>query len=174
MTALQSIIKEAKAIRKKSPKMEWKKAVAKASAIYASKHKGKSPVGKKKVKKHVVKKKAVKKVGVIKKKSIKKTATKRKPTEKAVLKSIKHAVSVQKSHMGSVGAINKHALHELKENLWKNAELKKVIPELQYLIKNPPINFTKNDINLCKKEIRQAKMYIKENNIHIKELKKLI
>jgi len=60
MTALQSIIKEAKAIRKKNPKMEWKKAVAQASAIYASKHKGKSPV----VKKHAVKKKAAKKKAV--------------------------------------------------------------------------------------------------------------
>jgi len=59
MTALQSIIKEAKAIRKKSPKMEWKKAVAQASAIYASKHKGKSPVGKKKTVKKAAKKKAV-------------------------------------------------------------------------------------------------------------------
>lgn len=48
MTALQSIIKDAQILRKKSPKMEWKKAVAQASAIYASKHKGKSPVGKKK------------------------------------------------------------------------------------------------------------------------------
>jgi hypothetical protein len=57
MTALQVIIKEAKAIRKKSPKMEWKKAVAQASAIYASKHKGKSPVGKKKVAKKAAKKK---------------------------------------------------------------------------------------------------------------------
>ena len=58
MTALQVIIKEAKAIRKKSPKMEWKKAVAQASAIYASKHKGKSPVGKK----HAVKNKTAKKI----------------------------------------------------------------------------------------------------------------
>ena len=48
MTALQSIIKDAQILRKKSPKMEWKKAVAQASAIYASKHKGVSPVGKKK------------------------------------------------------------------------------------------------------------------------------
>lgn len=61
MTALQVIIKEAKAIRKKSPKMEWKKAVAQASAIYASKHKGKSPVGKKKAVKKVAKKKVAKK-----------------------------------------------------------------------------------------------------------------
>ena len=48
MTALQQIIKEAKAIRRKYPKKEWKECVAQASAIYASKHKGKSPVGKKK------------------------------------------------------------------------------------------------------------------------------
>ena len=59
MTALQVIIKEAKAIRRKSPKMEWKKAVAQASAIYAKKHKGKSPVGKKKAVKKAPKKKAV-------------------------------------------------------------------------------------------------------------------
>ncbi len=63
MTALQVIIKEAKAIRSKNPKMEWKKAVAQASAIYASKHKGKSPVGKKKVVKKAVKKTAKKKIG---------------------------------------------------------------------------------------------------------------
>ena len=61
MTALQQIIKEAQAIRRKSPKMEWKKAVAQASAIYASKHKGKSPVGKKKVAKKAIKKKAIRK-----------------------------------------------------------------------------------------------------------------
>jgi len=61
MTALQVIIKEAKAIRSKNPKMEWKKAVAQASAIYASKHKGKSPVGKKKV----IKKSANKKLGAL-------------------------------------------------------------------------------------------------------------
>jgi len=62
MTALQWIIKEAKILRKKSPKMEWKKAVAQASAIYSSKHKGKSPVGKKKSAKKVVRKKAAKKI----------------------------------------------------------------------------------------------------------------
>jgi hypothetical protein len=63
MTALQQIIKEAKILRKKNPKMEWKKAVAQASAIYASKHKGKSPVGKKH--KKVARKKAIKKVGKV-------------------------------------------------------------------------------------------------------------
>jgi hypothetical protein len=115
MTALQSIIKEAKAIRKKNPKMEWKKAVAQASAIYASKHKGKSPIGKKHVKKKAAKKKAV---GVIKKKAIRKTATKRvkrKPTEKTVLKSIKKAVSVQKAHMSGMGKVDKKLFHSLTE-----------------------------------------------------------
>jgi hypothetical protein len=111
MTALQVIIKEAKAIRSKNPKMEWKKAVAQASAIYASKHKGKSPVGKKKVTKKVAKKKAVGKyVKTVRKGKItdviykrkKISGVKRKPTEKAVLKSIKHAVSVQKSHMSGM------------------------------------------------------------------------
>jgi len=49
MTALQWIVKEAKAIKKKYPKRfsTWKEYVSQASAIYASKHKGKTPVGKK-------------------------------------------------------------------------------------------------------------------------------
>jgi len=50
MTALQSIIKEAKSLKKQYPKRftKWTDYVKQASAIYASKHKGKSPVGKKK------------------------------------------------------------------------------------------------------------------------------
>jgi len=60
MTALQNIIKEAKSLRAKYPKRysKWTDYVKQASAIYASKHKGKSPVGKKKATK--------KKVGVLK------------------------------------------------------------------------------------------------------------
>ena len=55
MTALQSIIKEAKIIKKKYPNKEWKSCIKQASAIYASKHKGKSPVGKKKTVKKSIK-----------------------------------------------------------------------------------------------------------------------
>ena len=71
MTALQKIVKEAKAIKRKFPKRfsTWREYVSQASAIYASKHKGKSPVGKK----H----KKVAKVGKVKKKVAKKTATKK-------------------------------------------------------------------------------------------------
>jgi len=63
MTALQWIIKEAKSLKSKYPKRfaKWTEYVAQASAIYASKHKGISPVGKKKVAKKVVRKKASKK-----------------------------------------------------------------------------------------------------------------
>ena len=59
MTALQWIVKEAKDIKKKYPKRfkTWREYVAQASAIYANKHKGKSPVGKKKA---APKKRAVK------------------------------------------------------------------------------------------------------------------
>jgi hypothetical protein len=60
MTALQTIIKEAKNIKKTYPNRfaKWTDYVKQASAIYASKHKGKSPVGKKKAVKKTAKKKA--------------------------------------------------------------------------------------------------------------------
>lgn len=50
MNALKWITTEAKKLKKQYPKRfsTWKEYVAQASAIYASKHKGKSPVGKKK------------------------------------------------------------------------------------------------------------------------------
>lgn len=49
MNALQWIVREAKKIKRKHPRRfaHWKEYVAEASAIYARKHKGKSPVGKK-------------------------------------------------------------------------------------------------------------------------------
>lgn len=64
MNALKWIISEAKKLKKQHPRRfsTWKEYVAQASAIYAKKHKGKSPVGKKR------------KVGAIKKKATKKTA----------------------------------------------------------------------------------------------------
>lgn len=64
MTALQWILKEAKKLRKDYPKRfkTWREYVAQASAIYSSKHKGKSPVGKKKAaKKKVARKKVARK-----------------------------------------------------------------------------------------------------------------
>jgi len=127
MTALQQIIKEAQAIRRKSPKMEWKKAVAQASAIYASKHKGKSPVGKKRV---------------IKKKAIKKTATK-----KAVGKYVK---TVRKGKITDViykrkkiGAVKKSATTMHKDTKSHNVNIRVMSGMDHY-----PIRFTRinNDV----------------------------
>jgi hypothetical protein len=300
MTALQSIIKEAKAIRKKSPSMEWKKAVAQASAIYASKHKGKSPVGKK----HAVKKKLgalpigfkgtilgvkfkivnqydiyndvsammedsengsiivifdgkgsasdkadkivsyvsaygnmgyitdadkkaiksrmlkfatqmqkeVKEFNAGKKKTIKKAplnivspkhkvpvvkkaakkvakkaakkhthwkmvhaherrvnGIKRKPTEKAVLKSIKHAVSVQKAHMGTV---HKHALEDYQKLMNRIN-----IAKFYVLFNDEQAKLSKRGTETYKAFMRgkeKAEMYLKELETHAKELKKHI
>jgi len=214
MTALQVIIKEAKAIRSKNPKMEWKKAVAQASAIYANKHKGKSPVGKKKAVKKAAKKTAKKKTvnikALVKSKptnpkyhlhnmntkenmvsfsnmkdakeflhhfkekglnvkitsekkvsGVKKIATKKKPTEKAVLKSIKHAVSVQKAHMSSIGS---HTIDRLKEQI---ALLRSYQSFHDHYYKMP----IKERPKL---EIKKLKSLIKETKTHIAQLKKHI
>jgi hypothetical protein len=65
MTALQTIIKEAKVIWKKHPKLSWQEAIKKASTMYKSKHKpkksGKAIAGKRIVKKSATKKVATKK-----------------------------------------------------------------------------------------------------------------
>jgi len=110
MTALQQIIKEAKHLKKKYPKRfaNWREYVAEASAIYATKHKGKSPVGKKHKKISGTK---------IKTMATKKTHKRKKigaPTENAILKAIektKHEIAelekMQKSHIGKkhIGSI---------------------------------------------------------------------
>jgi len=75
MTALQIIIKEAKVIWKKHPKLSWQEAIKKASTIYKSKHKPKKS-GKAIVGKRIVKKSAPKK-SVPKKSTPKKVATKK-------------------------------------------------------------------------------------------------
>jgi hypothetical protein len=165
MTALQQIIKEAQAIRRKSPKMEWKKAVAQASTIYASKHKGKSPVGKKKTTKKkvgVIKKKVVKK-RLIKKKATRKTASKRKPTEKAVLKSIKHAVSVQKQHMGNIGG---QAIDRIKSAMSHLSHYEHTYKKYMSM----PLYEKK----LFAGQIKKLRHLIKETKTHITQLKKSI
>jgi len=128
MTALQQIIKEAKVIRKKYPNKSWKDAVKQASAIYASKHKGKSPVGKKKAAKKVAVKKVVRKKVAVKK-SI--TGMTKHISESKVLKEIdkvKHDIKslekLQKEHMmkkhkTSIGATIRKKHTEIKKLLKK-------------------------------------------------------
>jgi len=181
MTALQWIIKEAKILRKKSPKMEWKKAVAQASAIYASKHKGKSPVGKKHAKK-IVRKKAAKKVGVIKRKVVrKKVAKKKKISEQGILKKIhivKHDVErldeAQHKHMmRGIGGFKQKLI---KEYNWTNTDVINLERELgnnqQALRENP--NAPKHLKDETRKYINAIKSLLKEEKEHLKQIKKLL
>jgi len=226
MTALQWIIKEAKILRKKSPKMEWKKAVAQASAIYSSKHKGKSPVGKKKSAKKVVHKKAAKKVvkvnskykhpkyhlhnintkenivsfanikdakeflqdakqrglnvkitsakkvGTVKRKVVRKKTAKKKPSERAVLKSIQHAVKVQKSHMGNIGSVNKEALKRYENNLNQIFNIEKHLRAMTNMSKDKGYNLENR--KQFKLNASAYKKYLSELKTHARELKKHI
>jgi hypothetical protein len=183
MTALQSILKEAKALKKAYPKRysKWTDYVKQASAIYASKHKGKSPVGKKKSAKKVAKKKAVGKVDkklakglakkglkmphgydVVKRKR-KISGVKKKPSEKAVLKSIKHAASVQKAHMSG---ISHHAIDRIKTAMSHLSNYEAIVRKYMSL----PLKERKANAAAIKK----LKHLVKETKTHISQLKKSI
>ena len=199
MTALQTIIKEAKSIKKAYPNRfaKWTDYVKQASAIYASKHKGKSPVGKKKAVKKTAKKKLVKKVGIVKKKVLKKAAPKKaakkikkhthygkvkshmrrvngvtkKPSEKDVLKSITHAVKVQKSHMG-IGSVNKLALHKYETLLNEIFKIEKYLRDYTILSKDKGYNVENR--KSFKESALKYKKYLSELKTHARELKKHI
>jgi hypothetical protein len=164
MKALQSIIKEAKAIRKKMPKIEWKKAVAQASAIYASKHKGKSPVGKKKAVKKAAKKKAVGKyVKTVKKGKITNVVYKRKK-----IGAVKKATTMHKdtkSHNVNIRVMSGlNTLNTLKDQISLLNKYQSFYDHyMKMSIKERP-----------KLQIKQLKSLIKETKIHIAQLKKHI
>ena len=171
MTALQVIIKEAKAIRKKMPKIEWKKAVAQASAIYASKHKGKSPVGKKKAVKKAAKKKAV---GSVKKKAAKKVARKR----VGVVKKATTMHKDTKSHN-----VNIRVMSGVDTNITKQLNTYKGL--IRYYTNNIEIfkdaikkrkerGLTPIMVSNLKKDIKKFQSLIKEYKIHLTQLKKHI
>lgn len=113
MTALQWILKEAKKLRKEYPKRfkTWREYVAQASAIYASKHKGKSPVGKKKAaKKKVARKK------VARKRIVGKVHKKKKISEQSILNRI-HKVKEDVSKLDE--AQHKHMMSGLHKIVGK-------------------------------------------------------
>jgi len=183
MTALQSIIKEAKSLKKQYPKRftKWTDYVKQASAIYASKHKGKSPVGKKKATKKIIKKR------VVKKKSIKKRISK-KPTEKVILKKVHAAKTTSKnlynkldkldeaqhSHMSKkMGAVNSNIIDDYKKTCQNIKGLENDLLGFQNILKKYP-NAPKNLKDATKKYIKRYKILIKEKKIHARELKKLL
>jgi hypothetical protein len=183
MTALQTIIKEAKSLRNKYPKRfsKWTDYVKQASAIYAAKHKGKSPVGKKKVvKKKVAKKKIVKKA--INKKRIAKKSIAKKPTEKVILKKVHSAKTTSKNlfnkldkldeaqHKHMMGKIGNISLDQYKQGNIDLFRWNVILKNLQ----NQKITETKSLRPQINKNIILVKKQIKELKIHLKELKKLI
>lgn len=187
MTALQWIIKEAKHLRAKNPKIEWKKAVAQASAIYASKHKGKSPVGKKKPVKKAAKKKVVrksaKKVGAVKKvvrKIVKKAAkkkivrkiVKKAPAKKSAIKSLHTDTRSHNVNIHVMSGISGHnIMDEIKSAIKKVEASEKYALHHKLAIKNKA---NKQHLPILKKQLLNLKKYITEQKAHIKELKKHI
>lgn len=196
MTALQTIIKEAKSLRKSFPNRfaKWTDYVKQASAIYASKHKDKSPVGKKKAVKKTAKKKLIKKVGVVKKKIVKKAALK-KPAKK-VIKKHTHYGKI-KSHMRRVngvttkskthtdknkitaniqiGTISKHQMTALHDALSHLHRYENTLNDLKHEITiSKKSNYGKSYILAIKKDIKLYSDIIKEQKIHITQLKRHI
>ena len=168
MTALQTIIKEAKAIRKRMPKIEWKTAVKQASAIYASKNKSKSPVSKKKAVKKAAKKKAVGKyVKTVKKGKITNVIYKRKK-----IGAVKKATTMHKdtkSHNVNIrvmSGIGGQAIDRIKScmshlNIYKKAYIKYMSLPLK-------------DRKFYASDIKKLKNLIQETKTHIAQLKKSI
>jgi hypothetical protein len=182
MTALQSIIKEAKSLRAKYPKRysKWTDYVKQASAIYASKHKGKSPVGKKKATKKVIKKK------VVKKRIVKKTISK-KPTEKVILKKVHAAKTTSKNLYNKLDKLDEaqHAhmskkIGNLKDITINHFQMinRKIemnnhyIATIQKLLKEK--KYTPLQKNSFKKSMKDYQLYNKELKIQKTELKKLL
>lgn len=156
-TALSWIVKEAKDLKKKYPKrfFTWKEYVAQASAIYASKHKGKSPVGKKK------------KVGVAKKTTVKKVTTKKAPVKKMPLRSTHKDTKSHNVNIRVMSGFNDEHLKDL--NKWvgilrdKENRLKIHQDLLSRYIKQKDkesIADQKKIINFLKLQIKYAKKHI--------------
>ena len=150
MTALQKIIAEAKKIRKKYPKKEWKDCVAQASAIYAKKHKGKSPVGKKS-----------KKVGAVKKKAAKK---------KSAVKSYHKDTASHNVRINVVSGID-GALQHLNGLIKEKEKAEKKLQSLKIALKNSGDNESKKHFKFW---IKKYKMFITGIKKQITESKKHI
>ena len=188
MTALQTIIKEAKSLRAKNPKKykKWTDYVKEASKNYSAKNKSiKKPVSKKKlVKKKITKKKVVKKA--IGKKRIAKKIIAKKPTEKVILKKVHSAKTTSKNlfnkldkldeaqhahMMGKLGVIKKMEMEQYHQTLRKIDVLEKsLIANSISLKKTKNIAYKK----IYKNQIEQIKKYLKELKLQKSELKKLL
>jgi hypothetical protein len=108
-SALKWITTEAKKIRKKYPNRfdTWREYVAQASAIYSSKHGGKSPVGHKHKKSKIMGRK----------KTIRRKTSKRR---KAIVRRVKRLHSAEGRAIRSLGSVSHHlsaARNQLKKKI---------------------------------------------------------
>jgi hypothetical protein len=156
MTALQIIIKEAKVISKKHPKLSWQEAIKKASIIYKSKHKpkksGKAIAGKRMVKKSAPKKSAPKKVA----------------TKKSTHKDTKsHNVRIN-----VMSGVNDATINEIKHinDILKKWKIVLMTLEQQKKLEKNTLNKTllKNDIYRVKNVISDLKINLNRLKKHIK------
>jgi hypothetical protein len=197
MTALQSIIKEAKSLRAKYPKRysKWTDYVKQASAIYASKNKGKSPVGKKKATKKATKKKvgAAKPIskhkdtkshnvnirvvsGVKKKKAAKKivkrsnTLTKVKKVLKQDKKRLTHGYNLTSGSV-RIGVIKSMEMEQYHQTINKIDILEKSLINNLVAYKQAK---TFEHKKIIQQQIVQIKKYLTELKIQKTELKKLL
>lgn len=190
MTALQWILKEAKKLKKQYPKRftKWTEYVAQASAIYSSKHKGKSPVGKKRKKVSGVKDSAkvrseLKKKGLkmphgyetIKRKRKIGSVKKKKISEQSILNKIhkvKEDVSAldELQHKHMIGTLSKHTIDKIKDELHN---VKKLETHLS-ILRNIKPKIVKSQLPVIKREIKNTIDALKEHKTHITQLKKHI
>lgn len=197
MTALQWILKEAKSLKKQYPKRftKWTDYVAQASAIYAKKHKGKSPVGKKKPVKKAAKRKVsgVKDSSKVRKELAKKglkmphgyattkrkrigSVKKKKISEQSILNRI-HKVKEDVSrldeaqHKHMMYGIGSLAIEKYKKTINDIAALEKALHRNMQQMKLYPYQtpFWKQRFKTANAKL---KSYISELKTHAKELKK--
>jgi hypothetical protein len=193
MTVLQTIIKEAKSLKKQYPKRysKWTDYVKQASAIYASKHKGKSPVGKKKAtKKKVGATKPLSKhkdtkshnvnirvVSGIKKKKAVKKAVKKNATltkVKSILKHdhvrLKHGYNLTSGNV-RIGVIKSMEMQQYHETINKIDILERSLINNNIELKQAKSIENKK---IIQQQINQIKKYLSELKIQKSELKKLL
>lgn len=162
MTALQWIVKEAKKIKKEYPKRfaKWTDYVAQASAIYAKKHKGHSPVGKKKAK-----------VGAVKKKAAVKNVAHKKPHKKSPARSLHKDTKSHNVKISVMSGVKKENLEQIR---FINQHIEKW-RKMMYLLEDELFHAkTNREKMLVKRDIREAKYNLKTLEETLKDFKKLI
>lgn len=193
MTALQSIIKEAKALKVKYPKRysKWTDYVKQASAIYATKNKLKIPVAKKKIgaKKPISKHKDTKSHNVnirvvsgVKKKSIAKKKAKKVLPHKTTIDKLKKSLNKENLRLQHgynltsgkvrIGALNIQTLKDYQDVLRKINIYEKELFHHKLFLKNKAQSLENK--YYIRKQIISIKKYLSELKKQKIELKKLL